>query len=128
MPKLPFPVIVPQRRPSTKARGFVRAYSPVLEETGVSQDGFLGFLKNLHKAAQASPTFDIVLIATAIAGAYPDPSIGLAVQAVQVAAGIGQEIQERYLTNKSSTQANNDFFIPNCTRCRSCPSLSCTRS
>ena len=109
---LPFPVIVPQRRPGTKTRGFVRAYSPVLEGSGISQDVFLGFLKNLHKAAQASPIFDVVMIATAIAGAYPDPIVGLGVQAVQVAAGIGQEIQERYRTNKFLTKANKDLFIP----------------
>ena len=112
MPKLPFPVIVPQRRPGTKTRGFVRAYPPVLEETGISQDAFLGFLKDLHKAAQASPIFDVVMIGTAIAGAYPDPIVGLAVQAVQIAVGIGQEIQERYRTNKFLTQANKEFFIP----------------
>ena len=112
MPKLPFPVILPQRRPGTKTRGFVRAYSPILEESGVSQDAFLGFLKDLHKAAQASPIFDVVMIATALASAYPDPVIGLGIQAVQVAVGIGQEIQERYRTNKFLTQANKEFFIP----------------
>lgn len=111
IPRLPFPVIVPQRRPGTKTRGFVRAYPPVLEETGISQDVFLRF-KDFHKAAQASPIFDVVMIATAIAGAYPDPIIGLAVQAVQIAAGVGQEIQERYRTNKFLTQANKDIFIP----------------
>ena len=112
MPKLPFPVILPQRRPGTKNRGFVRAYSPILEESGVSQDAFLGFLKDLHKAAQASPIFDVVMIATALASAYPDPVIGLGIQAVQVAVGIGQEIQERYRTNKFLTQVNKEFFIP----------------
>ena len=112
MQKLPFPVIIPQRRPGTKTRGFVRAYSPILEESGISQDAFLGFLKDLHKAAQASPIFDVVMIATALASAYPDPVIGLGIQAVQVAVGIGQEIQERYRTNKFLTQANKEFFIP----------------
>ena len=111
-PKLPFPVILPQRRPGTKARGFVRAYSPVLEEIDVSQEAFLRFLKDFHKAAQASPIFDVVMIATAIAAAYPDPVIGLGVQAVQVAVGIGQEIQERFRTNKFLTQANKDLFMP----------------
>ena len=110
--KLPFPVILPQRRPGTKTRGFVRAYSPILEESGVSQDAFLGFLKDLHKAAQASPIFDVVMIATALASAYPDPVIGLGIQAVQVAVGIGQEIQERYRTNKFLTKVNKEFFIP----------------
>ena len=90
----------------------MRAYPPVLEESGIPQDAFLGFLKDLHKAAQASPIFDVVMIATAIAAAYPDPMIGLGVQAVQVAVGLGQEIQERYRTNKFLTQANKEFFIP----------------
>ena len=111
-PRLPFPVILPQRRPGTKTRGFVRAYAPVLEETGIPQEAFLRFLKDFHQAAQASPIFDVVMIATAIAAAYPDPVIGLGVQAVQVAVGIGQEIQERYRTNKFLTQANRDFFKP----------------
>lgn len=110
--KLPFPVILPQRRPGTKARGFVRTYTPVLEDTGISQEAFLRLLKDFHKAAQASPTFDVVMIATAIAAAYPDPVIGLGVQAVQVAIGIGQEIQERYRMNKFLTRANKDLFIP----------------
>ena len=110
--KLPFPVILPQRRPGTKTRGFVRAYPPILEESGISQPAFLHLLKDFHKAAQASPIFDVVMIATAIAAAYPDPVIGLGIQAVQVAVGIGQEIQERYRTNKFLTQANKDFFIP----------------
>ena len=111
-PGLPFPVILPQRRPGTKTRGFVRAYSPVLEEMGIFQDAFLRFLKDFHKAAQASPIFDVVMMATAIAAAYPDPVIGLGVQAVQVAVGIGQEIQERFRTNKFLTQANKEIFIP----------------
>ena len=111
-PSLPFPVILPQRRPGTKTRGFVRAYSPVLEETGISQDFFLRFLKDFHKAAQASPIFDVVMIAATIAAAYPNPVIGLGVQAVQVAVGVGQEIQERFRTNKFLTQANKDIFIP----------------
>ena len=90
--KLPFPIILPQRRPGTKARGFVRAYAPALEIPGIDQDMFLGFLKEFHKAAQASPIFDVIMIATAITGTYPDIMVGLAVQAVQIAAAIGQEI------------------------------------
>lgn len=110
--KLPFPVIIPQRRPGTKARGFVRAYAPLLQDLGIDQDVFLRFLKNFHRAAQASPIFEVVMIATAIAGVYPDIVVGLAVQAVQIAAGIGQEIQERLRTNKFLDQANKDLFMP----------------
>ena len=52
------------------------------------------------------------MINTAIAAAYLDPVVGIGIQAVQVAVGIGQEIQERYRTNKFLTQANKEFFIP----------------
>ncbi len=109
---LPFPIILPQRRPGTKTRSFVRAYPPILSESRISQSAFLRFLKDLHTAAQASPIFSVVMIATAIAAAYPDPVVGLGVQAVQVAVGIGQEMQERYRTNRFLTQANRDFFGP----------------
>ena len=110
--KLPFPVILPQRRPGTKARGFIRAYAPALGIPGIDQKIFLTFLKDFHQAAQASPIFDVIMIATAIAGAYPDIMVGLAIQAVQIAAAIGQEVQERWRTNKFLDQANRDIFIP----------------
>lgn len=52
--QLPCPVIVPQRRPRTKSRGFVRAYAPVLADCGIDQDTFLEFLKTFHKASQVN--------------------------------------------------------------------------
>lgn len=50
--RLPCPVIIPQRRPGQKRRGFVRAYAPVLEESGISQDVFLKFISDFHKCSQ----------------------------------------------------------------------------
>jgi hypothetical protein len=52
--KLPCPVIVPQRRPRNKERGFVRAYAPVLEQCGISQDLFLKFLDDWAVASKVS--------------------------------------------------------------------------
>jgi len=52
------------------------------------------------------------MVATAIAGFYPDLVVGLAIQAVQIAAMAGQEIQESYRLNKFLNQANKDIFIP----------------
>lgn len=52
--RLPCPVIIPQRRPRTKSRGFVRAYAPVLDDCGIDQDAFLEFLKIFHEASQVS--------------------------------------------------------------------------
>ncbi|KAL8870763.1 MAG: hypothetical protein Q9174_003267 [Haloplaca sp. 1 TL-2023] len=111
--RLPFPVVIPQRRPGTKSRGLVRAYAPVLEDYNIPQDTFLVFLKSFHKAVQASPIFNVVTVAAAIAGVYPDPLIGLGILAVQVAASMGQEVQERYRANRFLDQANKDIFVPN---------------
>jgi hypothetical protein len=53
---LPCPVVVPQRRPQNKSRGFVRAYAPVLAEVGIDQDTFIQFLEEWDKSAQVDPT------------------------------------------------------------------------
>lgn len=53
--RIPCPVIVPQRRPNNKKRGFVRAYAPVLAESGIDQRTFLDFLKTFHRASQVHP-------------------------------------------------------------------------
>lgn len=52
--RLPCSVIIPQRRPGKKDRGFVRAYAPVLEDSGVGQDVFLKFLEDWFVASKVS--------------------------------------------------------------------------
>jgi hypothetical protein len=54
--RLPCPVIIPQRRPGAKKRGFVRAYAPVLADCGISQDVFIKFISDFHKASQVRCT------------------------------------------------------------------------
>ncbi|KAL9042519.1 MAG: hypothetical protein Q9214_003756 [Letrouitia sp. 1 TL-2023] len=48
--RLPAPVIIPQRRPETKSRGFVRAYAPALADCGIDQSTFMDFHDGFHKA------------------------------------------------------------------------------
>ncbi len=50
--RLPCPVVIPQRRPRYKDRGFVRAYAPVMADCGISQAVFLQFLADWHKASK----------------------------------------------------------------------------
>lgn len=45
-------VIIPQRRPRNKDRGFVRAYAPVMEGCGVGQDVFLKFQEDWLAASK----------------------------------------------------------------------------
>ncbi len=51
------PVVIPQRRPHTKARGFVRAYAPALEDAGIDQDTWMEFLKIFHKSQQVGSSY-----------------------------------------------------------------------
>lgn len=67
--RLPCPVILPQRRPRQKDRGFVRAYAPVLADCGISQDVFIRFIEDLDAANKVSfevlhlrPSHELVLI------------------------------------------------------------------
>lgn len=52
--RLPYPVILPQRRPRRRKRGFMRAYAPVLQDCNVDQKTFLGFLDALEQASKVS--------------------------------------------------------------------------
>ncbi|KAK7729414.1 hypothetical protein SLS57_001899 [Botryosphaeria dothidea] len=112
---LPHPVILPQRRPGTKTRGFIRAYAPVLSTNvhpPMPSADFGVFLKDLHAAAQASPIFDVVLLASGLGGLYPGV-IAMAVStAVQVAATAGKEMQERWRVNRFLEQANREVWGP----------------
>ncbi|RAH76513.1 hypothetical protein BO86DRAFT_404583 [Aspergillus japonicus CBS 114.51] len=109
---LAFPVILPQRRPRTKTRGFVHAYAPGWQDAGINQATFLRFLKDLHTHTQASPVLEVLSIAAGIAGVYPDLLIAGVVQTVQIAATAGREIQERWSTNRFLDQMNREMFMP----------------
>ncbi|KAI9036234.1 uncharacterized protein KD926_002143 [Aspergillus affinis] len=53
-PKLPYPVILPQRQPRSRKRGFIRAYAPVLDNFGIDQAMFIDFLETSNKACEAA--------------------------------------------------------------------------
>ena len=109
---LPGPVILPQRRPRKKSRGFVRAYSPVLKNCGIGQTTFLKFLKNFHKSSQASPIFPAVAIAARIAGLAPSVIAMAVCTTVEVGARVGSELQARSRTNNFLDLMNEQLFRP----------------
>lgn len=92
---LPCPVIIPQRRPRDKKRGFVRAYAPILEDVGIDQRTFLDFLKAFHQSSKSSPWLMAVNIAAAGAGMVPSPiAMGVSI-GVQFLVGVAMEVQAR---------------------------------
>jgi hypothetical protein len=85
--RLANPVIIPQRRPGSKARGWTRAYAPDLEPLGIGQDTFMRFLEGWDKSAQGSPWFKAVSLTAGIVGmALPGPIVMGVTTAVSIAA------------------------------------------
>lgn len=109
---LPLPVTIPQRRPHNKSRGFVCAYAPILQTVGIDQTTFLRFLKTFHSASQANPIFSAITVAAQIAGLVPEPIVIAVTISVQVAAGIGKEIDSRRKTNGFLDRMNEELFKP----------------
>ncbi|GIJ84641.1 hypothetical protein Asppvi_003490 [Aspergillus pseudoviridinutans] len=76
--KLTLPVVLPQRRPKDRTRGFIRAYAPELMNAGIDQAMFLDFLETFNLATQASPWINAINMA------------GIALMPLHLAPGIGQ--------------------------------------
>ncbi|KAK0270634.1 hypothetical protein LTR35_010842 [Friedmanniomyces endolithicus] len=110
---LPLPVIIPQRRPRNKTRGFVRAYAPVLADSGIDQATFLSVLDSFYKSSQASPVFTVIFISATVAGFAPSLIAMAVTTAVQVAAHVGAEVQGRQRINHFLDKMNDELFKPN---------------
>ncbi|KAI1616302.1 hypothetical protein EDD36DRAFT_131821 [Exophiala viscosa] len=115
---LPLPIILPQRRPNSRSRGFVRAYAPDLwQYKGIDQQTFLAFLKDFHTSSQASPIFQVINVA-AIAAGFAPSVIAMAVSAgVTAASKAAIEVQGRARTNNYLDKANEELFHPKNLHC-----------
>jgi len=125
---LDLPVIVPQRRPQNRARGFVRAYAPELEKVGIDCDMWLNFLDTFETASQASPWLNCINFAGFAGMAAPHPvsfaiSVALTLAVKEV---MDLQSRQRYLRtsitmerrtnlhriNKFLLKINEEFFQP----------------
>lgn len=105
-------VIIPQRRPDSRKRGFIRAYSPVLAAKGIDEDCFLDFIDVFNVASSANPLINAINLASFAAFALP-PGIGIAVsEAIRLAVDTTVELQSRYRTNHFLDQINKLWFLP----------------
>lgn len=110
---LPQSVILPQRRPRDRARGFIRAYAPILNEcSGIDQATFMKFLLDWDKAAKAWPIFNVINIAAFGIGMVPHVAFMAASTAMSIAADVGEELQTRYQTNDYMDKINEALFKP----------------
>lgn len=111
---LPLPVILPQRRPKDRTRGFIRAYAPELEIRGINQAMFLDFLQTFEKASEANPWINAINLAGIATTFIPDGfGVGLAVGiALQMSVKVAMDLQSRTRTNAFLDKMNDEFYRP----------------
>ncbi|CRG92662.1 hypothetical protein PISL3812_09726 [Talaromyces islandicus] len=110
--RLEYPVVLPQRRPRDKKRGFVRAYAPDLQSKGIDQALWLDLIETLNESSLANPWINAINLAALATNALPT-AIGFAVStAIMIATQIAMEAQGRYRQNKALVKLNDEFFRP----------------
>lgn len=110
--RLDLPVVITQRRPKARTRGFIQAYAPLLENAGIDQPAFLDFINKLNKAVQPNPWIQAINLATLAAQNVPEP-ITLAISiATKMAADAAAEVHSRTKTNAFLDKTNEEYFKP----------------
>ena len=112
VPKLAFPVILPQRRPKDRSRGFIRAYAPVLADCGVSQESFLEFLELFNEVTLASHWLQVINFASI--GAQYVPSLeAVAIHiAVMLSVAAATEVQGRARSVRMLSYCRKLMLLP----------------
>ncbi|KAK7984573.1 NUDIX hydrolase domain-like protein [Apiospora arundinis] len=113
--KLSHVVIIPQRRPKQRERGFIRAYAPDLLNCGIDQAAFLAFIDGFNKAVVAHPIVSAFNLAGAAVGVVPmsvTPIAGWVSLGVQVAAEVVTEVMARSSQNSYLKKMNEELFRP----------------
>ncbi|KAL6876954.1 hypothetical protein J3F83DRAFT_430846 [Trichoderma novae-zelandiae] len=109
---LPMPVILPQRRPGERARGFIQAYAPLLQEAGIDEATFIDFVKQLNMATAPSPWIHAINLAAVAAQSVPEP-VTIAVSiAAQTGTQVSLQAHSRSKTNTFLNKMNAEFFRP----------------
>jgi hypothetical protein len=95
LPRLPYPIILPQRRPKDRSRGFIRAYAPDLAEFGIDQAMFLDFLETFNSASLASPWINAINLASIGTMFLPSVTGMVVSMAIQITTQIAIEMHGR---------------------------------
>ncbi|KAJ5784799.1 uncharacterized protein N7503_010011 [Penicillium pulvis] len=110
--RLPAPVLLPQRRPKNRDRGFLRGYAPDLAPCGIDQEMFIDFLNTAEKGCRAHRWLQAINLA-ALAGHAIPSAIAVAVGiAIHQLANLSIAADGRRRTNNFFDQANEEFFKP----------------
>jgi hypothetical protein len=108
---LPYPIIIPQRRPTDRSRGIITAYPPILSTSSISQATFLDFLSTFNKSTQATKWIAALNLASIATVCLPTITSILVSMAITAATTATLEIQGRYKTNRFLDKVNKEFFM-----------------
>ncbi|CAG9945870.1 unnamed protein product [Clonostachys rosea f. rosea IK726] len=109
---LPFAVIIPQRRPESRQRGFVPAYAPCLAPCGISEDAFMQFHEFYNESLRYSNAIKVVTVAAGAAGLVPSITATVVSLTIGAAAQTAASLQSRQRTNDFLSQMNLEYFMP----------------
>lgn len=109
---LALPVVLPQRRPKTRARGFVRAYAPDLAAVGIDQATFLDFIDTLNKSLEPNPYIYAINLAGLAGLASPEPFSFMIGVGIGIATDAAMEVQSRHKSARLFDRLNSEFFMP----------------
>ncbi|CAH0003471.1 unnamed protein product [Clonostachys byssicola] len=109
---LPFAVIIPQRRPESRQRGFVPACAPCLAPCGISEDAFMQFHEFYNESLRYSNAIKVVTVAAGAAGLVPSITATVVSLTVGAAAQTAASLQSRQRTNDFLSQMNLEYFMP----------------
>ncbi|KAJ4328935.1 hypothetical protein N0V84_000504 [Fusarium piperis] len=110
--KITLPVILPQRRPKDRGRGFVRAYAPVLADVGIDQETFLDLIDSFNKSLEPNPYLYAINLTGLASMAAPEPFSMLIGASIDVLSFMTVEAHSRFKSNKFLDHVNAEFFAP----------------
>ncbi|KAJ9616352.1 hypothetical protein H2200_000070 [Cladophialophora chaetospira] len=115
---LELPVIIPQRRPRNRSRGFLRAYAPALQGSQIDPAMFFSFLNGFDEEIKKQGLFIVanlavsasVITATSLVG--HNPFVDVAAFAVHSTIEAGRRMYITHKYNKYMHNMNEKFFQP----------------
>ncbi|KAJ9615277.1 hypothetical protein H2200_001352 [Cladophialophora chaetospira] len=117
--RLPCPVILPQKRPESKTRGFVRAYALSLADSGIDQVTWFKFLTEFEESVKGEGNFHAVNLSIAlgvltytVAATAVNPAVHLAAFAVHTSIEAGRRLRNTRQINKYLEHMNDTLFEP----------------
>ncbi|KAF2815289.1 uncharacterized protein BDZ99DRAFT_372928, partial [Mytilinidion resinicola] len=113
---LPFPVIIPQKRPEARNHGFIRVYAPALSAAGIDEPTFLD---NYTASIKGSGYFNAVNVAIAasviaytVSAVSVNPAVHFAAFCVHASIEAGRRVQNVTQINKYLLRMNEELFKP----------------